>query len=102
MQTISDPNTPASDGILVSYEDPSGDVINAVVKSRNAGVSFDVEFAAVPPSSAFLIYAYPGNIAIIPTGPQGVAVTSIIKGLVPCVGTFTQTITNTNVHYHYY
>ena len=71
VQTITDVNTPATDGILVSYEDPSGDVISGAVKSRNAGVSFTVEFAAAPPATAYLNYAYPGSTAIIPTGPQG-------------------------------
>jgi len=112
-QTITDPDTPVTEGILVSYEDPSGDVISGAVKTRTAGASFVVEFAAAPPVNAFINYAYPGNSGVLPTGPQGpigltgatgatgatgpAGANAIFKGVVSCAGTMVQTISDTNV-----
>lgn len=66
VQTIADTDTPASTGILITYEDATGDVISATVKSRVAGTSFTVEFATAPPASAFLSYTFAGG-----SGPAG-------------------------------
>jgi hypothetical protein len=85
-QTISDPETPASEGILVTYEDPSGDIISGIVKNRIAGTSFTVQFAVAPPTNAFLTYAFPGNGTLVATGPQGPAGLQGIQGLPGATG----------------
>lgn len=113
VQTITDPDTPATDAILVTYEDSNGDAINATVKSRTVGASFVVEFASAPPVTAFLSYAFAADPAVVLTGPQGpigltgatgatgatgpAGANAIFKGKVDCAGTITQTIANTNV-----
>lgn len=99
-QTILDPNIPISSPIILTYEDSVGEVISAVVKKRVPGVSFTVEYAAIPSNIAFLNYAIPAFSTVVATGPQGPAGTSganYFKGIVNCTATATQFVSDVNV-----
>jgi hypothetical protein len=55
-QTISNINVTDTASIIVTYEDPAGDLIYITIKSRNVGSSFEVQFATPPPTSANINY----------------------------------------------
>jgi len=77
--TVADADTPSSAAmpILVTYEDPTGNVTSLNTKSRVPSTSFDVTFAATPEATGFLNYIFPtNNVATVvgtagPAGPQG-------------------------------
>jgi microcystin-dependent protein len=71
MQTISDPNTPASPSpIIATYEDSTGAVISVNIVSRTANTSFTIH-SATHVGSGYLNYAYPSQGIVLATGPQG-------------------------------
>ena len=55
-QIISDTNVTATAVILITYEDAAGGVISVGLGARVAGTSFVVNFAALPPTTAFINY----------------------------------------------
>jgi hypothetical protein len=93
MQTISDPNTPASPTpIIATYEDSTGAVISVNIVSRTANTSFTVN-AATAVGSGYLNYAYPSQGIVIATGPQGPAGPNIVtNGLSGTGSSFTSTV----------
>lgn len=77
--TVADVNTPSTNAmpILVTYEDPTGNVTSLNVNSRIPSTSFSVTFAATPDAGGYLNYVFPtDNVTTVvgvsgPIGPQG-------------------------------
>lgn len=56
-QIINNTNVSATAVILITYEDAAGSVISVGLGARVAGTSFAVNFAALPPTTAFINYS---------------------------------------------
>jgi hypothetical protein len=59
-QVIANAAVTAGGVIMVSYENAAGGIVGVAVGARNAGVNFQVNFAAIPPAGSFINYViYP-------------------------------------------